>query len=504
MKYLFLFLLLTFFVLTTLSCGDSENLESEVTEVPPEIVEMDSVFQSSSENIDIAVLPEEIHAIEYLELCYATSINIPENQYGPENVFDNDSTTFWATMPGAAPDEGIFFSFEEPLDIETIQFETLSESADFVPIKNTRLYINGVEGPRLQAGTLLNLSSQPAVKSIFIKITSTESFDIFGHGIRYTREVPVAITEISMTVLNKDGIEVPLNVIPITRVAGTIEASSSLEPEEAYNPDFLFDSRLAFGWADGNPNSSGVDENLSFSFEEPIRIEKITIWNGYHRSALHFNQNERAAQISFNLPGETHPEYRLDDSMASQVITLDSPLEGNSFNMNFLEVYPGDAYQDLVISELRFFDGNEWFIIDSGEAEARKQVTIDWAMSCDAEAFIDKQIYDYDRIDDRYHRQSLIIRSNGSFIIWTSDDQDDSEERMYADGNWQILGDNQLRIFGRLHRLGSYEQFRTTPYVGTYSGEQEAVDRVIIFSDTLNFSKNWMSSSRGIFDDFNF
>ncbi len=77
MKYLFLFLLLTFFALTTLSCGDSENLESEVTEVPPEIVEMDSVFQSSSENIDIAVLPEEIHAVEYLELCYATSINIP-------------------------------------------------------------------------------------------------------------------------------------------------------------------------------------------------------------------------------------------------------------------------------------------------------------------------------------------------------------------------------------------------------------------------------------------
>ncbi len=40
----------------------------------------------------------------------------------------------------------------------------------------------------------------------------------------------MAITEISMTVLNKDGIEVPLNVIPINRVAGTIEASSSLEP----------------------------------------------------------------------------------------------------------------------------------------------------------------------------------------------------------------------------------------------------------------------------------
>ncbi len=38
-------------------------------------------------------------------------------------------------MPGAALYEGLFFSFEEPLDIETIQFETLAESADFVPIE---------------------------------------------------------------------------------------------------------------------------------------------------------------------------------------------------------------------------------------------------------------------------------------------------------------------------------------------------------------------------------
>ena len=500
MKYLFLFLLLTFFALTTLGCRDSGNVE----EVTPDTEDADSISQSSPENIEISLLPEENVFVEYLELCYATSINTPENQYGPENVFDGNSSTFWATMPGAAPDEGLFFSFEEAIEIETIQIETLTGSADFDSVKYIRLYLNGVEGPEFQTGVQFNLSSQPPVKSIFIKVISTESIDFFGHGIRYTREVPVAITEVNITVLDDEGTEVPLKILPITRVSGTIEASSSLDPEEAYNPDFLFDSRLAFGWADGNPDLAGVDESLVFNFEEPTRIEKISIWNGYQRSAAHFNQNERAALISFNLEGQTIFEYRLDDSMSPQIITLETPLEGNSFNMNFLEVYAGDVYQDLVVSELRFFDGTSWFVIDSGDEVERKESILNWASTCDAQAFIDKQIFEYGRIDDITHRQSIIIRSNGSFVIWTFDGYYDFEERMYADGNWQILEDNQLRIFGRLHRLASYEQYRADPYSGSFSGEQEVVDRITIFSDTLSFSKNWISSSRGVIEDFNF
>ena len=43
---------------------------------------------------------------------------------------------------------------------------------------------------------------------------------------------------------------------------------SCLEPMEACGSDFLFDSRPAFGWADGNEDASGEGESLTLSFEE--------------------------------------------------------------------------------------------------------------------------------------------------------------------------------------------------------------------------------------------
>ena len=501
MKHLLWVLVLTVFILSTVSCGEADNSETRAVETAGVTDDQEADVDSSSHDIE---LPEVIPAVEYLELCYATSIHMPESRYGPENVFDGDTTTCWATMPGAAPDEGIYFSFHEPVDLETMTVEAVPGGSDFEEISTYQLYINGVEGTYWEPGTPVNLHWQGPVKSVFVKINSTESIHYDEQGIRYQRDVPVGISEINITVLDEEDNEVPLQIIPIASVGGTVEASSSLEPVEAYSPDFLFDSRPAFGWADGNPDSSGEGEYLLFSLDEPRRIEKLLIWNGYHRSGTHFDHNERASLISFGLEGEIPEEYRLDDSMTPQVVYLDSPLEGRDFRMTFMGVYPGDFYQDLVISELRFFDGDEWFVIATGGDEARKQANLQWAMSCDAGAFMDRQIFADSSLANDYIRQSLVIRSNGSFVIWKVDERDESEERMYADGNWQILDDSHMRIFGRLHRLASYAQDGYDPYAGTWSDQNERLDRMTIFSDTLSFSDSRISSSRGMFEDFDF
>ena len=501
MKYPLLVLSLTVLILGALSCGEADNSESQAVETAGETNDAEPDLDSPSDDVE---LPEVIPAVEYLELCYATSINTPESLYGPENVFDGDTTTYWATMPGAAPDEGLYFSFHEPVDLETMTVETMPGSGEFEDISLIQIYVNGVEGDRREPGTPLNLHWQGPVKSIFVKVYQTESMEYDEQGIRFQRDVPVAISEINMTVLDEEDREIPLQIIPIAAVGGTVEASSSLEPVEAYSPDFLFDSRPAFGWADGNSDSSGEGEYLVFRFDEPRRIEKILVWNGYHRSGTHFDHNERASMIAFGLEGEIPIDYRLDDTMTPQVIYLESPLEGDSFRMNIMGVYPGDFYQDLVISELRFFDGDEWFIIATGGDEARKQANLQWAGTCDASAFMDRQIFANESRDYYYKMQSVVIRSNGSFVIWKVDERNESEERMYADGNWQILDDSHMRIFGRLHRLASYAQDGYDPYAGTWSDQNERLDRMTIFSDTLSFSDSWISSSRGMFEDFDF
>ena len=508
---LFAFIIMTI----TLSCGSGES--SSTTGEEPVVAQHSSAsganlngepsgqtgtIETSTGEIDSDEVPPEEIPVVYLELCYATSTGIPEELCGPEKVFDGDSSTYWTTMPGAAPDEGLYFSFAEPIEIESIIIEAVPGSEEFEEIELVQLYVNGLEGAARSPGS--PIWSYGSVRSVFVKIVRTESMSRTDMGIRYQRDLPVAISEIKVMVMDKNGDAIPMRIVPIAEVGGSVEASSSLEPVEAYGPDFLFDSRLSFGWADGNDGRTGEVENLTINFDEPQRIEKLKIWNGYHRSREHFDQNERAEVISFAPSGEEPSLYELPDTMEPQIITLDFPLEVSSYFLDFVEIYPGETYRDLVISELHFFDGEEWFVIDSGGSETRKRSILEWAQNTHAGAFIDRQLYADFSDDYRYDEQTLVIRSNSSFVIWKNNSHSDTRERMYADGNWQILDDSTIRIFGRMHRLASYDQDSYDPYAGRWSDQEERLDRMTIFSDTLKFGEDWISSSRALFEDFTF
>lgn len=484
----------------TLSCNEEEASEPQMNaeQVNEEQVNEEQVI-AEEEKVEEVVLEDSPSA--FLELCYATSVNMPESQFGPENVFDNDADTYWVTMPGAAPDEGLFFSFEEPIIISAISIQVLPGSSSIEEITNYQLYINGLETPSLRA-VEEPIPVNAWVKSIFVRIDATDSMKYQEDGIRYEGNLPVGISEITLLVINEEGNEVPLQVQPIRIISGRVQASSCLEPIEAYHPDFLFDSRPEFGWNDGNETSTGEGESLTFFFNQPQHIEKIKIWNGYHRSLIHYDQNERASMISFGTERENAPVYRLADTMEPLVITLNTPLEGRSFVMDILEIHEGAMYKDVVISELQFFNGEEWFVLDSGESETRKHEVLEWAHNTSAESFIDKQVF-ASRIttwDD--YTQTLVLRSNGSFILWKHREQDGDTEIMYADGNWQIIDDNTVKIFGRLHRIGRYSQASYDPYSGVRPDRVQDMDRVTMFNDILQFDSSRISSDSGLFEDF--
>ncbi len=486
----------------TLSCGEEETSESQVNEeqmIEEQIDEEQVGVQE--ENTEDTVLVDAPSA--FLELCYATSINMPESSFYPENVFDNNPDTYWATMPGAAPDEGFFFSFEEPVIINAIKIDVLPGSSSIEEITYYQLYINGSESTICRA-VEEPISINAWVKSIFVRIDATDSMEFLANGIRYAGSLPVGISEITLLVINEEGNEVPLQVQPIRRINGHVQASSCLEPIEAYHPDFLFDSRSEFAWNDGNQASSGEGESLTFFFDQAQRIEKFKIWNGYHRSQTHFSQNERASMISFGTESENAPVYRLADTMEPLVITLNTPLEGRSFVMDILEIHDGAMYNDVVISELQFFNGEEWFVLDSGGSEARKRDVLDWAHNTYADAFIDKQIFASLITGWDDYTQTLVLRSNGSFILWKHREQDGDEEIIYADGNWQIIDDNSVKIFGRLHRIGRYSQASYDPYSGVRPDQSPDLDRVSIFNDILQFDSCQISSESGLFEDFEF
>lgn len=442
-------------------------------------------------------------AVRHLEMLYATSIAMPEDRFGPGRVFDNDPGTFWATMPGAAPDEGLFFSFAEPVFIGSIHTVAAPKGDSYEEIYSVIYYINGMETP------VSYLLEEPfpvntMVQSVFVKIVGTSSNSYTDQGIRYDSDLPVAVRSISLTTVGSDLREIPLRVLPPETAQGSIAASSSLTPVEAYHPDFLFDSRPEFGWADGNTGRTGSGESITFSFDSTRRIEKIKIWNGYHRSPTHFTQNERAARFTFGVQGGTPVSYTLEDSMDPQLVVLESPLEGRVFEMTFQDVHRGQTYRDLVVSEIRFFDGEGWFLLNTGGFEARKRSVLEWAAGSPAGAFIDRQLMLYEGDGEFADWQSFILRSNGSFILWKHLGMRDEPEGTYADGNWQIIDDNTVRIFGRLKRILQFGQPGYDPYAGVIPGETREQSRVTIFSDTLRFDASHISSSRGLFQDFRF
>jgi len=510
MNRMFLMFAVMWLVLALPSCG-GEGTGNADSDLPSDEVVSDGNDPDTAEaspDSSAEALEENSPAespTAFLELCYATSVNMPESEYGPENVFDNDTTTCWATMPGAAPDEGLYFSFEEPIYIKSMTVRTVPDSDEFEEIENFQLYINGIEGADWHSGGYPIWIDTP-VKTVFIRIDRTATMDWKEEGIRYTGELPVGIRDVILTTEDDEGEEVPIRILPIREVSGTVEASSSLEPVEAYCTDFLFDSRPAFGWADGNVDDSGRGESLTFHFDRPQRIEKIKIWNGYHRSETHYIQNERIKAFSFGTGGEDSPVYRLEDSTDPHIINLETPLVGNSFTLDVLDVYESGVYRDLVVSELRFFDGEEWFVIDSGGSEARKLEVLQWAQGNPAGGFIDKQLCLNHSSGEEWdwYSQTLVIRSNGSFVLWKSHEHADGVEKMYADGNWQILGDDSLRIFGRLQRLGRYGMDRYDPYAGSWPDQGQDVERMTIFSDTLHFQEGRVNSARGLFEDFTF
>lgn len=144
-------------------------------------------------------------------------------------------------------------------------------------------------------------------------------------------------------------------------VPGTVTASSTLEPKEAYDPIYLFDSRFEYGWAS---NKKEKDVNLAFTFDQPRRIQKFRIWNGYQRSVKHYNANSRPTKIKMTGDGNYQTEFSVANRLGSQVITLSKPFEGKEFKLDMVESIVGKSYKDLVISEIRFYDGKEWFMLD--------------------------------------------------------------------------------------------------------------------------------------------
>ncbi|MEM6272116.1 MAG: M15 family metallopeptidase [Bacteroidota bacterium] len=446
------FPLICLFALLIAACG------GETASDAPNRSPSDTTPESPVADAPVAELPFEPDAI-YLERMYATSIG----KAGPEAALDGDSTTWWEAMPGAGENEGIMLYFAEPTYISQVRIALPQQEARFA--RNIEFYADGTRIP--QVGSLeAPVSLDRELRALFIRVAATRGNqeltyyidDGEGQIAVPNPDQQVGIAEIFLS--GKDGEGLKLRPLPM--VPGKAQASSILEPAAAYAPDFLFDSRMEFGWAEGK-TGSGNGETVQFSFARKVRIEKIKVWNGYQRSEDHFSRNERAQTIRFAVVGGSGAELTLKDESAAQAIALPEALEGTEFELKVNSVYPGKAYDDLVISELRFFDGKRWFGLQDAGAATREQSLLTQCQNSPLAGAVNRPIVDeWSTAEDAIRKErSLLLRSNGSFVLYLNDYENFGTKmkdiRQVADGGWEIIEANaeraRVKIFGKIHRV---------------------------------------------------
>jgi hypothetical protein len=167
-----------------------------------------------------------------------------------------------------------------------------------------------------------------------------------------------------------------------------MRSSSDLAPQDgnSYGPGNLLDMDFTTAWCPGGP-AGGVGSWVEFDME-PCLIGTILLGNGYTKSAEAYAANSRARSVRLILTGDPdNPHgYGCEGVISDEVITLeDRPwveLDRGNFarglqslfstgdmgeavgriRLEILEVYPGDACDDLCISELVIsgYDGDDF------------------------------------------------------------------------------------------------------------------------------------------------
>lgn len=359
---------------------------------------------------------------------------VPTSGANAEVLLDGKPDTGW-TPEGDAEGEGVLFRFEGEVSLTQVQVESCGG-------KRTALtpFLNGneqaavtVQGKKTPVITV----SRRKVRSVFLRL------DEHGPG--------ACLAEVTFLA------DQPLGVRAPRTLAATAKASSVLAPADAYHPGYLFDGRLDFGWVEG-VKGPGLGESMALTFAAPVTVTAIEVWNGYQRSEDHFKKNARARKVSISVDGAEPVELSLKDAQGSQKLALPRPVSTRSLTLTIQEAYPGTKYDDLVLSELRVWDAEGPRAITTGDLAERARALKAEVASGPLKGFVDQTLRAGCQLEG--YELEAKFRSNHSFVVYRSADEDTGAVKEVLDGTWILKDGKSVELFGRSHR----NQSSSDPY----------------------------------------
>lgn len=137
-------------------------------------------------------------------------------------------------------------------------------------------------------------------------------------------------------------------------------ASSFLKSQgnNTYKPENAHDLNYKNAWIEG-ADGYGISEYLEYQFTGGApRITLMKVVNGYVKSKEAWRNNSRVKQLKVYLNGIPFAILNLEDKIACQSFKFDPIGEKADWTLKFeiMDVYEGEKYDDVVISEI-YFDG---------------------------------------------------------------------------------------------------------------------------------------------------
>lgn len=143
---------------------------------------------------------------------------------------------------------------------------------------------------------------------------------------------------------------------PVTMSAvKTVTASSALsEYNMTHSPDRVIDGDRSTAWVEGAAGQ-GIDESIILHFDTDYTVSGINICAGYQISEDLYYKNSRPKEILVEFSGGKSQTYQLEDKLEEQKISFAEPAETDYVSISIVSVYPGNKYEDTVISEISLY-----------------------------------------------------------------------------------------------------------------------------------------------------
>lgn len=331
--------------------------------------------------------------------------------------------------PGRALTEGVLLRFEVPQQVDTLSLMSCAGET------GVEIYANGNGGTELTVGAQASeVQIGQQVSSLFVKVTSASA--------------SVCLKGLKASAGGED-----LRLGPPRSVSASIQASSTLDPADAYHASYLVDGRTDFGWVEGAADL-GVGESITIELDRVTRIQAIELWNGYQRSPDHFKKNGRVKVLGVSVDGGPVTELPVQDSSDAQTLTLPSPVEVKTLTLSIVQATAGSRYPDVVLSELRLVDEAGPLGVRISDS-ARSQALLGAVKGGPLGEAVDTRWINVCGPDDG---RELKLRSNHSFVYYADDfgwNEPDATNSMVFDGAWVPNGGGKFTLYGRKHMISS-------------------------------------------------